>query len=165
VRLLVNGDTLTQPVRVRMDPRVKTPVAVLASRDSLHQAIYRAVNAIADARPRVSALRESIRQQTAATRGPRADSLSNFDRQLALLEGAGAGRGGRGAPAPPVSRGLVQITSLPQLHSELMTLYNLIEDSDNAPTNQVLSAARSRLSQARTSLAAVRRLGTVVEAR
>jgi hypothetical protein len=46
-----------------------------------------------------------------------------------------------------------------------MTLYSVIEDSDNAPTNQVFSAARSRLSQARTALAAVRRLATVVEAR
>jgi photosystem II stability/assembly factor-like uncharacterized protein len=163
VRLLVNGDTLTQPVRVRMDPRVKTPAAALAGRDSLHHAIYRAVNAIAEARPRVTALRESIRQQTAATRGPRADSLANFDRQLAIIEGAGAGRGGRGAQ--PAGRGVVQIASLPQLQNELMTLYNVIEDSDNAPTNQVLAAARSRLSQARTSLAAVRRLGTVVEAR
>jgi hypothetical protein len=46
-----------------------------------------------------------------------------------------------------------------------MTLYNIIEDSDEPPTTQVLAAARSRLSQARTALAAVRRMGTVVEGR
>jgi hypothetical protein len=164
VRLLVNGDTLTQPVRVRMDPRVKTPANVLAARDSLQLAIYRAVNAISDARRQVTALRESVRQQTSTVRGPRADSLPNFDRQLASLEGAGGGRGGRGA-APPAGRGIVRIPSLPQVQNELMTLYGVIEDSDNAPTTQVASAARTRLSQARTALAAVRRLTTVVERR
>ena len=164
VRLTVNGDTMSQPVRVRMDPRVKTPAPVLAARDSLHLEIYRSVNALAAARRRVTALRESVRQQMGSTQGPRRDSLPNFDRQLATLEGAGGGRGGRGA-APAAGRGLVQIPSLPQLQNELMTLYSVIDDSDSAPTSQVSSAARARLSQARTALAAVRRLGTVVERR
>ena len=163
VRLTVDGNTFTQPVRVRMDPRVRTTAPVLAARDSLHFEIYRTVNALGDARTRVRALRASVAQQTASTRGPRADSLPNFDRQLAALEGAGGGRG-RGA-APPAGRGLVQIPNLPQLQSELMTLYGAIEDSDNAPTTQIAAAARTRLSQARTALAAVRRLGTVVESR
>jgi len=143
-----------------MDPRVKTPAATLAARDSLQLDIYRAVNAIAEARKRVTALRASVQQQTATTRGPRADSLPNFDRQLATLEGSGGGRGGRGGAASP---GVIQIASLPQLQNELMTLYSVIEDSDNAPTTPVTSAARARLSQARTALSAVRRLGTVVE--
>jgi len=142
---------------------VKTPAATLASRDSLQLEIYRTVNSLADARKRVTSLRENVREQTATVRGPRADSLPNFDRQLAALEGAATGRGGRGGQ--PAGRGILQIASLPQVQNELMTLYSVIEDSDNAPTNQVLSAARSRLSQARTALAAVRRLGAVVEAR
>jgi hypothetical protein len=161
VRLTVDGQAYTQPVRVRMDPRVRTPVAELAARDSLHQEIYRAVNALGDARVRVRDLRASLVQQTATVRGPRADSLPNFDRQLALLEGTGPGRGGRATAAGRAT--VVQIPSLPQLQNELMTLYNVIEDSDAAPTSQVVSAARSRLSQVRTALAAVRRLGTVVE--
>jgi len=160
VRLTADGDTMSQPLRVRMDPRVKTPAATLAARDSLQLDVYRAVEAIAEARKRVTALRASVRQQTTSTQGPRADSLPNFDRQLAALEGSGGGRGGRGGGASP---GVIQIPSLPQLQNELMTLYGLIEDSDNAPTTPVTSAARTRLSQARTALSAVRRLGTVVE--
>ena len=136
---------------------------MLAARDSLHLEIYRTVNALGDARNRVRDLRASVAQQTASTRGPRADSLPNFDRQLASLEGGAGGRG-RGA-APAAGRGLSQIPSLPQLQGELMTLYGVIEDSDNAPTTQVAAAARTRLSQARTALAAVRRLGTVVDPR
>jgi hypothetical protein len=163
VRLLVDRDTLTQPVRVRMDPRVRTPTALLASRDSLHLAVYRAVNDIADARKRVTDLRSSIREQQATVRGPRADSLSNFDRQLASLEGAATGRDGRGATSGPP--GVNRFASLPQLQNELMTLYNVIEDSDNAPTTAVTSAARQRLAQSRTTLAAVRRLGIVIERR
>jgi hypothetical protein len=142
---------------------MRTPATVLASRDSLHLDVYRAVNAIAGARKRVAELRTNIREQQATVRGPRADSLPNFDRQLAALEGSGSGRGGRGAA--PDTRGIVRLASLPQLQNELMTLYNAIDDSDNAPTNAVTSAARQRLALARTSLAAVRRLGTVVERR
>ena len=161
VRLTVDGDTLTQPVRVRMDPRVKTPAALLSARDSLQRELYRAVNSLGTARKQVRTLRESLAQQSSAVRGPRADSLPNFDRQLAALEGAGGGRGRGGA----AGRGIVQIPTLPQLQGELMTLYNVVEDSDSPPTNQVKAAARSRLSQARTALAAVRRLTTVVEGR
>ncbi|HWP70451.1 MAG TPA: hypothetical protein VNM36_05110 [Gemmatimonadaceae bacterium] len=162
VRLTVDGDTLQQPVRVRMDPRVKTPAAMLSARDSLQLELYRAVNALGAAQKQVRTLRESVAQQSNGVRGPRADSLPNFDRQLAALEGAGGGRGGRGGAA---GRGIVQIPSLPQLQGELMTLYGVIEDSDSAPTSQVKVAARSRLNQARTALAAVRRLATVVEGR
>jgi hypothetical protein len=164
VRLIADGDTMTQPVRVRMDPRVKTPAATLAARDSLQLEIYRTVNALAEARRQVTALRASVQQQVATTRGPRADSLPNFDRQLAALEGSGGGRGGRGGRAGgAASPGVVPIANLPQLQNELMTLYSAIEDSDNGPTTPVTSAARSRLSQARTSLSAVRRLSTVVK--
>ena len=163
VRLIADDDTLTQPVRVRMDPRVKTPAAVLAARDSLQLEVYRAINGIAAARRQVTTLRESVRQQMSTAQGPRRDSLPNFDRMLETLEGAGGGRGGRGATEP--TRGIVRIPGLPQLHAELTTLYNVIEDSDNAPTTQVASAVRSRLSQTRTALAAVRRLTTVVDKR
>jgi len=111
----------------------------------------------------VRALRASVAEQSRSVQGPRADSLPNFDRQLASLEGTGGGRGGRGGA--PTGRGVVQIPGLPQLQNELMTLYSVIEDSDAPPTTQVTAAARSRLSQARTALAAVRRLTTVVERR
>jgi hypothetical protein len=159
----VDGDTLTQPVRVRIDPRVRTPAAVLSARDSLQMEVYKAVNALGDARTQVRDLRASITEQTAGAQGPRADSLRNFDRQLAALEGSG-GRGGRGGGAAggAPGRGLVTISNLPQVQNELMTLYSMIEDSDSAPTTQVTAAVRSRLVLARTALSAVRRLGTVV---
>jgi hypothetical protein len=165
VRLTVDGNAMTQPVRVRMDPRVRTPVPVLAARDSLHLELYRAVNALGDARTKVRELRASVAEQARDAQRPRADSLPNFDRQLAVLEGDGGGRGGRGAGAAPAGRGVVQIPSLPHLPIELLTLYGVFEDSDSAPTTQVTAAARSRLAQVRTALAAVRRLTTVVERR
>ncbi|NUQ12969.1 MAG: hypothetical protein HUU26_11705, partial [Gemmatimonadaceae bacterium] len=72
-------------------------------------------------------------------------------------------RGGRGAGAPPPARGAVRIPNLAAVQGELMTLYGIIEDSDNAPTTQVTTAARTRLAQARTALQAVRRLATVIQ--
>lgn len=163
VRLTADGRAHTQPLRVRMDPRVRTGPAVLASRDSLHLAIYRAVNELGDARTTVRELRSTIASLRPQRSGAAADSLAAFDRQLAVLEGPGAGRGGRGAGAPPPARGAVRIPNLAAVQGELMTLYGIIEDSDNAPTTQVTTAARTRLAQARTALQAVRRLATVIQ--
>ena len=64
VRLTVDGRLLTQPLRVRMDPRVQTTTNALASRDSLHLAVYRAVNDLGDAMTQVRELRGRIAQQT-----------------------------------------------------------------------------------------------------
>ncbi len=161
VRLTVDGRVHTQPVRVRMDPRVRTPVASLATRDSLQLELYRVVNALGEARATVRELRATIARTATASSGAMADSLANLDRQLAALEGGGGGRGGRGGAAPQ-GRGIVQIPSLPQLQGELMTLYGIVEDADAAPTTQVMNAARVRTGSVRTALAAVRRLATVV---
>lgn len=161
VRLTVDGQSYTQPVRVRMDPRVRTTAAAVAARDSLELAVYRGVNALGDARDSVRAVRAAIAQLRTQRSGAALDSLANFDRQLTMLEGAGAGRGGRGG-TPGAGRGVVQIPSLPQLQGELMTLYGVIDETDAAPTASVAAHARSRLAQVRTALLAVRRLTTVV---
>lgn len=154
VRLTVDGRRVTQPLQVRMDPRVRTPAPAVAVRDSLHLAIYRAVNELGDAAAQVGQARARIAREVASAGRAVADSLRALDAALAALGAGGGGRGGRegGAPgsgAPP---------GLSQLQGELMTLYNVIEDADAPPTTQVAAAARSRLDQAAAALARVRRL-------
>jgi photosystem II stability/assembly factor-like uncharacterized protein len=49
VRLTVNGTPYTQPLRVRMDPRVRTTASELRARDSLALRLYHGIDALADA--------------------------------------------------------------------------------------------------------------------
>jgi hypothetical protein len=150
VRLTVDGRAHTVPLRVRMDPRVQLPPGAIATRDSLHLGVYRAVNDLGEAMARVRDSRARIAQRLPAS-GALADSLRSLDARLAALAGSGGGRGGRGG-------GGGSTQSLGQLQGELMTLYNVIEDSDAPPTSQVVAAVGIRLTQSRSLLTAVERL-------
>ncbi len=140
VRLTVDGTAYTQPVTVRMDPRVTATAAEVRSRDSLQLRIYRAVNDAADVMDRARAMRERIRGQLAGAGGAAADSLRQLDAQLAQFDASGGGRGGRGG-----GRGGAPGASVPALQGQLMTLYGTIDDADALPTTQVRTAAASRL--------------------
>jgi len=147
VRLTVDGRQHAQPLRVRMDPRVQVPAAEVARRDSLHLAVFEAVNDLGDALAQVTEIRSQLSMRLTNTTGPLGDSLRALDGQLAALGAGGGGRGGRGGGAagagPP---------GLGQLQAQLMTLYNIIEDSDAGPTSAVSAESRARLTQARSVL-------------
>jgi hypothetical protein len=156
VRLTADGRTMTQPVHVRMDPRVRTTASAVASRDSMHLAVYRAVNDLGGAMNMVREARARLTQRRSAASGAAADSLRSLDAQLGAMIAGGGGRGGRGAG--PGRGGAGSTPNLAQLQSELMTLYNVIEDADAPPTSQVVAAARTRLTQARTAVQQARQL-------
>jgi len=130
-----------------MDPRVQVPAAEVARRDSLHLAVFEAVNDLGDALAQVTEIRSQLSMRLTNTTGPLGDSLRALDGQLAALGAGGGGRGGRGGGAagagPP---------GLGQLQAQLMTLYNIIEDSDAGPTSAVSAESRARLTQARSVL-------------
>lgn len=103
VRLLVDGKTYTQPLRVRLDPRVKAPLTEVRARDALALRLYRGVNELAD----------------------------------------------RLAASPALAA--TERTRLARLQGEILTLFNIVEDADVAPTTQVQAAARARLAQLASS--------------
>jgi hypothetical protein len=115
--------------------------------------VYRAVNDLGEAMARLRDSRARIAQRLPAA-GATADSLRSLDTRLAALAGTAGGRGGRGGGGSAQSLG--------QLQGELMTLYNVIEDSDAPPTSQVVAAVGIRLTQARSLLTTVERLITSV---
>jgi hypothetical protein len=88
VRLTVDGKVYTQPIAVRMDPRVKTPQIVLNQQFQLSKQIY--------------------------------DALA------------------RGATANPQGE-------LARVNGDLLTLYNMLQESDEPPTTQTVAAVGERL--------------------
>jgi photosystem II stability/assembly factor-like uncharacterized protein len=113
VKLTVNGKTLSQPLTVKQDPRVKTPALVMQQVYTLSTAAYReAANAFAaaaqaqqlrDLLAEVQSGVKNLPSQAAAAGSATADlatALTEFDKKVEAIAGAagtGGGRGGRAA--------------------------------------------------------------------
>jgi hypothetical protein len=85
VRLTANGRAMTQPIEVRMDPRVRTPAAALQRQHTLAMRVVDAMRADSAALAAVRARRAQVGE------GAGADSLAALEREFARLSGQLAG--------------------------------------------------------------------------
>ena len=122
VRLTAAGRSLTRPLTVRMDPRVKTPEAWLRQQFALSQRL-------AEALDRNTRLVEQVRR----LRNDRPD-----DAALAALEGSAEERKPLVEEPQP---------ALVPWNARLGALYSLLESTDLAPTPQAVRAAEKLLQQ------------------
>jgi photosystem II stability/assembly factor-like uncharacterized protein len=127
VRLNANGRTYTQPLTVKMDPRVQITDAGLKLQHDIgvrmNDAISRDFAALGEVRARRTLLRT---QRQGAKAGEIADSLAVLDSLLLSVES-----GVRGGAAE----------SLVRLNGELSAILDAVEGADAEPTSQVVSAA------------------------
>jgi hypothetical protein len=118
LRFTVAGRVLTQPLTIRMDPRVRATPAALAQQFAAAQRLAVAMRRDDDALQAVRALRAKI----AAV--PKRAVTDSLDRNLAEIES-----GGRG-PTETLTR----------LNGELAGLLDVIDGVDAAPTTQAARA-------------------------
>lgn len=145
VRLTVNGEKFTQPIVVRMDPRVKTSAIDVARLSSLSKALYdEAVSTYAAfTAARAASVKLSLRTgaEAAALRAS-IDSIAP-----ASNGGGGGGRGGGGggggAPAP----------SLDRASAALLAVVMGLQNADMAPTARDVAAATAARAQAAGAMA------------
>jgi photosystem II stability/assembly factor-like uncharacterized protein len=154
VRLKVNGKSYTQPLTVKMDPRVKTAAADLQQQHDLAMRAYRGWDSAMDAYNRVRAVRMEVGQEVRGAGDSAAARLRELDGRLGALEGAGrrGPRGMRGAPSG--------IVSFSQLQGQYATVLSLVEDADLPPTTQAiegLQATEAADKKARAEWAAIMR--------
>jgi hypothetical protein len=132
VKLTAGGSTVTQPLTVEMDPRVKTPAADLALQFEAATKICSAMHEDVRALRQVQALRrqlQSLRERADKTAAR--DALDALDRKAAALEGSGRpGRGARSAPEQNLTRS----------NGDLAALLEVVEGADARPTPAALSA-------------------------
>ncbi|HEX7023975.1 MAG TPA: hypothetical protein VF187_04070, partial [Gemmatimonadales bacterium] len=153
VRLTANGKSVSRPLTVRMDPRVKTPASLLARQHMLSRRLVAALRDGSAALRDLRALRAKVREaRTAGGTGAGPDALAEFDRKAAALEGSAGGFGGAapGGGAPALTR----------VNGELGSLYSTLQDADAGPTTQALAAVTARLAASRDALARWRVLRT-----
>ena len=122
VRLTVDGKTLTAPLTVKMDPRVKTPAAGLEKK---FEAEIRLATLVTDSSRAVlegNSIREQLEKIQA--NGKDKDSVEAFEKKLSALLGS---PGGFFAPPSPQA-------TVTRLNGEASTLYQQVWGTDAQPT-------------------------------
>ena len=128
VEITVNGKSYTQPLTVKMDPRVKASEDDLRRQFELEIGIVEAMNQSYDALQQVRNLREQLKSVKARVkRGQMQREVDTLEQRASDLEGT---EGGWGALFLSTPEG----RSLTRLNVGLKTLLAAVDSADTAPT-------------------------------
>ena len=88
VKLIVDDKTYTQPMTIRMDPRVKTPVAGIDEQYKVSMELYDGMVETSAMLSQIHGLKDQINQRKAQTpQAAAGNALDAFEKQLEALEG------------------------------------------------------------------------------
>ncbi len=146
-KLTVDGKSYSQPLVLKMDPRVKTPPLGLQQQFTLSKALYDDVLSAQETIEQIRAFRERLA-------GAKTESAAAFDRRAQAIEGAaaGGGRGGRGFAATGPD-------TFASVTAALNGLLRTLESADVTPSTQLvaaISAKRAALAKLTREWAALR---------
>jgi photosystem II stability/assembly factor-like uncharacterized protein len=132
VRLIADGHTLSQPLKIVMDPRVKTPAPELVQQFTVAKSIYDDLLKTTESMHEIEAAREQLK----ARLGQAAESERSLEQKINAIAGPehGARGGGRGAPEGP--------PTLTSVRMQLARLEHEIENADAAPTAAQVDAVK-----------------------
>ena len=136
VRLTVDGRGYTQPLTVKMDPRVKTPPEGLAQQSMLSLQVAADMRQASETLRQLRALRTQLKKLQQGTEQKQlVEALESLDQKAAALAGSeNSGRRGRG-------RGVrTGEPTLMRLHGELGQLLETLQGADGTPTTQTVAA-------------------------
>jgi photosystem II stability/assembly factor-like uncharacterized protein len=148
VKLTVAGQSYSQPLTVKMDPRIKTPAADLQQQFELATEISGRQSEISEAQRSVKQLLSQARQLRTQVQNNSA-LASALDALIQKVEDV--------AGAPPARFGLVpskppkEQPDLASLSSKFAAIFSAVNSGDEAPTDE----ARKAFSSAQQSLATV----------
>jgi hypothetical protein len=127
VRLKVNGQTFSQPLTIKMDPRAPITAAGLRLQHDIGVRMLTAIDRDFAALSELRSQRTLLRTQREGAKAKEvADSLVALDSTLARLEnGVGGGTA----------------VGLARLNEQLATVLDIVEGADMDPTTQTISAA------------------------
>ena len=148
IALTANGKTLTQPLTIKMDPRIKVSDAELRQQLALENQLVAGMERSFDALQQVKELRAQLKALTsdAQIKGgdPLAAEIAALDAKAAALEAdPSLGTPDVGAPI-----------SLTRSHHGLEALYSAVAGVDAAPTAQQVNVSKQVLDALEKQLAA-----------
>ena len=140
VRLAVNGTTHSEPLVIRMDPRVKTSPEGLRQQFSVALGTWEAIGRTHRALTELRKVRSQLRsRKEEAKNSALADAVDSVDKKLARLEGTRrARRGDMEATGAPSEAGR---QSFARLITEFAAILQLVDAADLPPTTQSTAAA------------------------
>lgn len=128
VKLTVNGKTITQPLTVKMDPRVTTSVAGLQQQHRLSVICYEGRLAARKAKEEITLAGKQLKDlQNKA--GTSKETITQLEQELAALEGASRGRRGGGGP----------VANFGSAESGFASLLAMLHETDMPPTTQMVT--------------------------
>jgi hypothetical protein len=130
VRLMVDGKQFTQPLTLKMDPRIKTPLPELQAQAALQAGAVSRMNQSFDALSQVQSVRAQLKESLAKAKGKLADSLEDLDKQCAALAGATASTF---FGTPPSGKQSENFSTLNQHFGQLL---GIADSADAGPTTQ-----------------------------
>ncbi|HEY4950671.1 MAG TPA: hypothetical protein VIH88_10090 [Candidatus Acidoferrales bacterium] len=141
VKLDVAGQTFTQPLEIKMDPRITAPVDQLDQQFRLASRICDAMNASFAALGQVRAVRAQLKElERQAPKGELADAIHSLEQKIAAFEGAAQGFGQA-----------AHQDSFAQLNGQFGQLLGVVDGADAAPT-QTAQDSTGDLERALTTL-------------
>jgi photosystem II stability/assembly factor-like uncharacterized protein len=138
VKLTVDGQTYTRPMTIRMDPRVKTPMAGLDEQYRVSKQLYDGMVETSAMLSQIHAVEKQVNQRKAQTpQAAAGNALDAFEKQLESLEGRREGLFAffRGTGNVPESLTLVRF--------QLAALLGMVQQADVAPTAPQIASAAS----------------------
>ncbi|MBZ5533982.1 MAG: glycoside hydrolase [Acidobacteriia bacterium] len=130
VVLTANGKSYSQPLTLKMDPRVKTPLVGLQQQFKLSQQLYTQLLALSPAAEEIAAIRKQLKDVLKTAQGDTLAAVNALDQKLQTLAGGGGRRPGAGTDAP----------SLGGLKTRYLALLNVLQEADDTPTTQAAAA-------------------------
>jgi hypothetical protein len=135
VRLTIAGKAYTQPLVIRMDPRVKTSPAMMKQEHAMAMALYDAIAQDSSASAEAIGLRNQLRiAREHATGTPLAAAISTVDDKVVTLAGSGDSSGRRGGAGGRRRGSATFSPTFASINAELLTLMNMLEEADAEPT-------------------------------
>ncbi|HEX8090022.1 MAG TPA: hypothetical protein VF762_14270, partial [Blastocatellia bacterium] len=136
IKLSAGGKQITEPLTIKMDPRVTTPSAGIAKMFEVSFGSYEGIRKIREAQAEIRSLRarlQSLKGQ--AGQGAVADALDEFDKKAAALNPApgGQGQGGFGGAGGGEQ-------TFARLAAEFNVIMAIAESADAEPTAQAIAA-------------------------
>jgi hypothetical protein len=125
VKLSVDGKTYTQPLTIKMDPRVKTSAIELKKQYDLSDKCYREFKQASTEANKLHSLQAQAEKLLPNATGPLAAPLKDITGEASKLE-----KGGQG----------IKEDSFTSLKGRLVSLMNLMQESDMPVTTQVGNA-------------------------
>ena len=130
VKLTVDGKSLTAPLTVKMDPRVKTAEAGLLKKFTVEKTLAASMTATSQALLQGASIREQLGKLNAQPNPPSKDAIEAFEKKLNELLGVA---GGFFAPPSPD-------VTMARVNGQAAALYAQVWQADAEPTSSQMEA-------------------------